>query len=125
MDELRRRKRSQTVLLIEISDLTKQLAEALDRRDQLAMQMLLGMRETPIHGLREIEDGIEDYILHLPEDSAIRGNELLRGAEAQNDQEGPLCEEVARFYRLLQNVVELDKRISVGMGGKQSVYTKL
>ena len=113
------------MLLIETSDLTKQLRQALERRDEVSAQMILGMRETPIHSMQEIAAGIDQYILSLPEDSAIRGHELLTGAPAENDLEIPLCEEVARFQRLLKTVVDMDKVISLKLAGDQSLYTKL
>ena len=125
LDELCRRKKSQCLLLTETADLTKQLAQALERRDQVSSQMLLNMREAPIQSLREISEGIENYILSLPEESAIRGHELLTGSEAEDDREIPLCEEVARFRRLLYIAIDLDRAISLKVGGKASIYTKL
>ena len=113
------------MLLVEANDLTKQLAQALERKDQVSAQLLLGMRETPLRTLREIADSIEDYILSLPEESAIRGHELLLGAAAEDDSEVPLCDEVARFQRLLKSVMDLDRSISLKVGGNNSLYTKL
>ena len=125
LEELRQRKRRQSLLLIETSDLTKQMEEALSRKDEVSLQMLMQMRETPIQGMRELEDGIEAYLLSLPESSAIRGKALLRGSEAAEGAEEPLCEEVAKFRRLLDTVIERDRQISVRLGGDKSFYNKL
>ena len=124
LEELLRRKRRQSLLLNETADLTKQLKEALDRKDQVSVQMVMRMREAPLQGLCELEDGIEAYLLSLPESSAIRGKALLNGGAASSAAEGPLCEEVAKFRRLLDGVIELDRQISIGIGGNKSFYNK-
>ena len=41
--------------LVEIEDLTRQLAETLDRNDQVSARMLLAMRQDPILHLEEVE----------------------------------------------------------------------
>lgn len=124
LEELFRRKRSQSLLLNETADLTKQLKEALDRRDQVSVQMVMRMREAPLREMLELEEGIEAYLLSLPESSAIRGKILLNGGAAEEAAEEPLCEEVAKFRRLLNTVIELDRQISVGIGGNKSFYNK-
>lgn len=122
LEELRQRKRRQSLLLIETSDLTKEIEEALDRKDEVSLRMLMEMREAPLQGMRELEEGIEAYLLTLPEASAIRGKALLRGSGAEEGAEGPLCEEVAKFRRLLDTVIERDRRISIRLGGDKSFY---
>ena len=124
LEELRQRKRRQSLLLIEVSDLTKQMEEALNRKDEVSMQMLMEMREVPLQGMLELEEGVEAYLLTLPESSAARGRALLRGSEAEEGAEGPLCEEVAKFRRLLDTVIGRDREISVRMGGDKSFYNK-
>ena len=124
LEELFRRKRSQSLLLNETADLTKQLKEALDRRDQVAVQMVMRMREAPLQEMREVEDGIEAYLLSLPEPSAIRGKALLNGGAAEDAAEKPLCEEVAQYRRLLESVIKRDRDISIRLGGNKSFYNK-
>ena len=122
LEELCRRKHRQSLLLIEASDLTKQLEEALNRKDEVSMQMLMEMREAPLHGMREIEAGIETYLLSLPESSAIRGKALLCGGAVEEAAEEPLYEEVAKYRRLLSSVIERDREISIRLGGEKSFY---
>ena len=43
-------------LLSELFDLTKQLAEAVDRNDEVTIQMLLSMREGPLAQMRQVEE---------------------------------------------------------------------
>lgn len=122
LEELGKRKQSQLALLMEVSDLTKQLGEALDRKDQVSAQMLLSMRETPIRQMAEIDEGIRRYLLELPEDEAIRCTELLEGEAPETDAEEAFCEQVDRFLDTLEAVIEADKRVSLRVGGSRSFY---
>lgn len=120
--ELSRRKREQLGLLDEASDLTKQLAEAIDRKDQVSVQMVLEMRDGPIRAMREIEDGIEAFLPELPEEDARRCHALIHGAAAQSPEEEPLAALAARFRSRLESVLELDEKLSVRLGGNKSFY---
>ena len=116
------RKREQLILLDEASDLTKQLAEAIDRKDQVSVQMVLAMRDGPVRAMRDLEDGIEAFLPTLPDEDARRCDELLHGAAAETPEEEPLAALVARFQSRLKSVVELDEKLSVRIGGKKSFY---
>lgn len=118
-------KKRQFVKLSEVSDLTRQLAQALDRKDQVSVRMVLSMREEPVRQAAELEEAAQRYLLTLPEDDAIRLNELFNGAEETCAQERPLREQVARNRRLLQNLLELDRRLSQRLGGGKSFYRVL
>lgn len=122
LGELSRRKREQLGLLYEVSELTERLAEAIDRRDQVSVQMVLSMRDGPIRTMREIEDGIEEYLPSLPEEDARRCDALLRGAAVELAEEEPLAALVASFRSRLKSVAELDEKLSVRMGGRKSFY---
>ena len=124
LEELCGRKKSQTVKLIEVTDLTRQIAEALDRRDEVAAQLLLSERERPVRELSEQEEGIRAYLLELPEEQAIRLNELLSGGAAETEEEKPLAEETARFRRLLEALLAFDRETSIRFGGSRSFYKK-
>ena len=124
LEELRRRKKDETIKLIEVGDVTRQIAEAVERGDSVAAQMLLGEREAPLLALRELEEGIRAYLPTLPEADAIRLNELLRGAEPATEEETPLAEQVTQFRRQLESVTAMDKQVSLRLGGKRSFYKK-
>ncbi len=117
-------KKQQMVKLIEVSDLTEQLAQAVERQDQASINMVLSMREEPIRQLQEIETSIEEYLPTLPEEDAIRCAELLKGEAARTPAEEPLALQVAQDRRLLKQIQELDKKTSVTLGGRQSFYQK-
>lgn len=125
VEELCSRKKGQTIKLIEVADVTRRMAEAFEHRDEVSVQVLLGEREQPVQQLHEIEEGVNEYLLTLPEAEAIRMNELLRGAEAETAEEKPLAEQVAQYRRVLETTVALDKQLSVRMGGGKSFYKLL
>lgn len=122
LDELLLRSRQLYVKLMEFEDLTVQLAEAVERRDEVSVQMLLTMRNEPAHRLQEINQQMRQRLMELPEEDAIRANEILRGAAQQAPEETALCALVAQNRRLLQRCQETDKRVSLSVGGKRSFY---
>lgn len=122
LDELWRRKKLQTVRLMEVNDLTRQLLQAAERRDQVSVSMILAMREDPVQRLREMETALQAYVNSLPREDAIRAAELLNGAEASDADETRLCEQIAQYRRLLESTLEMDRRLSIRMGGNRSFY---
>lgn len=85
--------------LTEVQDVTRQLAESLDRNDQVSTRMLIAMRQDPIRQLAEVDN-----------------SEKLRL--------GTFSEQAGKTRRLLEQVVELDRRTSLRMAGEQSYYNK-
>ena len=112
----------QILHLMEVSDLTKQLQEAVDRNDEVSVNMLLSMREGPVQKLCELEQRMQEYCLSLSEASAIRSRELLEGAEPEEQEEETLHEKNASYRRLLVSVLEDDKQLSLRLGGSKSFY---
>ena len=123
VEELCGRKKDQRLKLIEIGELTRQIADAASRRDNMVTELLLSERERPILDLLELQEGIEAYLEQRSEAEAIRLHELLRGAEPEQEEERPLATEVADFRRALENVIRQDRELSVRMGGRHSFYT--
>lgn len=123
IEELCGRKKDQTIKLIEVGDLTRQIADAASRRDSMVTELLLSEREQPIRELLELQEGIAAYLEERPEAEAIRLDALLHGAEPEREEENPLAEEVARFRRSLESVIALDRKLNLQVGGKRSFYT--
>lgn len=124
LEELFLKERLLYIKLSEFEDLTRQLGEALDRRDEISVQMLLNMRGEPANQLQEADEQLRHRLLQLPEDDAIRARELLEGAEQQTPEEAALCGQVKQNQRLLQRCREMDRQISIRMGGNKSFYKK-
>ena len=124
LEELRARKKTQFVKLLEVSDATKRMAEAVDRRDEVSANLLLAERERPLLELTELEESIRAYLLTLPEERAVRAGELLNGAAAEAEEELPLAEQVAQYRRLLSSTQDRDRELSLRLGGSRSLYRK-
>lgn len=109
-------------LLSELFDLTKQLAEAVDRDDEIATRMLLSMREEPLEKMRQVEETLTRQRESLSEEDGRRLRELLSGAQARQAEETALSEQVGTNRRLLSQLVELDKRVNKKVTGEKSIY---
>lgn len=115
-------KKKQFLKFNEVLSVTEQMVESMNRNDRFAVNMLMNMREDPIRQAQEIQDQIGDYLLQMPENDAIRANELLTGAENGQGMETPLCNQVAQNRRLLERIIQLDRFISQRLGGNRSFY---
>lgn len=110
-------------LLIEIFDLTTQLAEAVDREDQVSIQMLLAMRREPIDKLDLANGALKKKQQSLPEEDAQQLASLLNGGPAGSPGEDKLVEQVAANHRLLERLVALDQNVNRKLTRDKSVYT--
>ena len=110
--------------LIEIQDLPRQLAESLDRSDQVSVRMLIAMRQDPIRLLAEADDNEKTRLNTLGDEAAEAVKRLRESAQPQNGGERTFLEQSGKTRRLLEQVVELDRRVSTRMAGGQSFYHK-
>lgn len=110
--------------LSETLDLTGQMGEALDRNDQVSVRMLMAMRQDPILHLEEVNRLSLDRRDSLEEEDRERVSALLAGAEGRTDEERTFLEQAQKARRLLERVVELDRRISLRLAGEHSFYKK-
>lgn len=124
LEELWRRKKAQTIRLMEVADLTRQILVAAERRDQISVDMLLSMRADPVQRLTEQEAGLQRFVESLPRLDAIRAAELLKGASPNTPGEVQLSEQVGQYRRLLESTIEMDRRLSIRIGGERSFYKK-
>ena len=112
-------------LLNETLDFSRQMAEAIDRNDQVAVEMLVNMRQEPIDKLEAAEEALQGQAeaMPTPEDAA-RLNGLLRGAGEPplTPVEQMLTDQAAANRRRLQQILELDKRLNQRMAREKSVY---
>lgn len=110
--------------LTEVQDVTQQLAESLDRNDQVSARMLVAMRQDPIRQLAEVDNGEKVRLSALPEEGRNRAEALRRGEPPQGEDERIFAEQAGKTRRLLEQVVEMDRRASIRMAGEQSFYHK-
>lgn len=109
-------------LLGEVMDISRQLAEAIDRDDHVTIQMLVAMREEPVKKLQLCQRALKEQGEALPPEKAERLSRLLNGAAAENEAEGPLAAQVGSNRRLLEQVLELDKILNRKLTREKSVY---
>ena len=69
--------------LSEALDLTRQLADAVDRDDRIAVQMLVSMRQEPTDKLSGAHQALEQQRQSLPAADAARLAAILKGGEAE------------------------------------------
>lgn len=107
-------------LLDEVLDCTQQLAEAIDRNDQVSVQLVIGMRADPINklqladqALREQRDSIAD-----PEEREYLVG-LLNGGPPEGAFEKMLAERLASNKRVLERICALDKVLNQKISGSK------
>ena len=120
--ELWQWKKLQTLRLAEVADLTRQMSQAISRRDEKSVDILLSLRADPLDRMWDAERKIRAFVNRLPAEDAARANELLGGARAVLDNEKTLSAQVAQYRRQLQTVQELDMRLSLSVGAGKSFY---
>ena len=109
-------------LLNEVMDVSRQMAEAMDRDDQVAIQMLVSMREEPVHRLRQARRALKEQRDALEPEEALRLTQLLNGAEAKTEAEAPLAAQIGANRRLLEQVLELDRVLNRKLTREESIY---
>ena len=109
-------------LLNEVMDVSRQMAEAMDRDDQVAIQMLVSMREEPVHRLRQARRALEEQRAALEPEEALRLTQLLNGEEAKTEAEAPLAAQIGANRRLLEQVLELDRVLNRKLTREKSIY---
>lgn len=109
-------------LLNEVMDVSRQMAEAMDRDDQVAIQMLVSMREEPVHRLRQARRALKEQRDALEPEEALRLTQLLNGAEAKTEAEAPLEAQIGANRRLLEQVLELDRVLNRKLTREKSIY---
>ena len=119
MDALVQMKRTGN-LLNELEDLTRQLGQAIDRNDQVSMQMLVAMREEPLGKLQAADQAVREQLeaLHDTEEAADLAALLNSGPPPQPGERAQqlLCEQVAANRRRLSQIIELDKVLNQRLG---------
>lgn len=111
-------------LLVEGLDLTRQLADAVDRGDPVAMRLVLSMRAEPFEKMRSVRRFLEEQKDSLSLEDSARLVDLLNGGAIQQGEESPLAEQVAINRRLMTQLFEMDKVVSLKLGKDESHYKK-
>lgn len=108
--------------LNEALDLTRQMADAADRNDEVAAQLLVSMRQEPTDKLAGAQQALEQQKKSLPPEDGRRLDGLLRGAEAASEEEAPLAGQVGANQRLLRQLVDMDRVVNRKLAREKTVY---
>ena len=123
MDALAQMKRTGN-LLNEVEDLTKQMGEAIDRNDQVSLEMLIAMREDPLGKLQAADRAVRDQMELLADklEAAQLASMLSGGPPADPGVrvQQQLCEQVASNNRRLKQIMEQDRQLSQRLGRENS-----
>ena len=110
--------------LSEVMDLSQQIGDALDRNDQVSLRMLVSMRQDPILQLEELKRAVAVKLASLSPEEQKRLADLQTGAAPQGEEETVYAGQTGSVRRLLERVVELDRRLSRRLAGENSFYAK-
>lgn len=111
-------------LLSEVMDVSRQMGEALDRNDDVSVRMLVAMRQEPILRLEEVRQAVAARLEGLSPEDRERAGALREGAGPQGAEEEAYCAQAGSARRLLERVLELDRRLSRRLAGDNSFYTR-
>ncbi len=110
-------------LLGEILDHSVQISEAIDRNDQITIQMLLSMRREPILELAKTKECIQQRLDAFSPQCAAEFRRLLNGGAAEEEGEKRFAAQVASNMRLGERVRLLDQQLSQKIARDKSVYS--
>ena len=127
MDALVQMKRTGN-LLNEMEDLTRQIGEAIDRNDQVSLEMLIAMREEPLSKLQEADRAVRDQLELLTDKlEAAQLASMLGGGPPEDPGvrvQQQLCDQVASNNRRLKRIIELDRQLNERLARESSVYRR-
>ncbi len=116
--------RSMYMSLTEVDELTTELSEAVNRQDQVSVQIFLSMRQEPINRLQALKAQVEKQCAQLPPSEGALLRDILNGqGTPSNPQEEELTRLVEKNRGLLSRIVRADRRISQRLGGTHSFYS--
>ena len=111
-------------LINEVMDLTTQLAEAIDRRDEVSLGLVIAMRSEPIERLSIADRTLREHLDKLEEEDSRRIRAILNGEEgrAVDPLEKVLAGQAAMNIRAHGRLVELDKILNRKLAQEKSIY---
>ena len=111
-------------LLAETEDMTNQLAEAIDRHDEVSIDLITSMRYEPIDRLTTADLAVREHLVGLEGEEQSHIRALLNGdsTDARNELEKALAEQAASNMRLHQRILEKDRNVNRKITRDKSIY---
>ena len=112
-------------LFIEVEELTNQLAESVDRQDEVSINLAASMRSEPISRLIEADCALREHLANLGDGTdGVRIRAILNGdsAAAQGETEKLLADQAALNIRTYNRLMEKDKIVNQKVTRDKSIY---
>ena len=111
--------------LNEALGITRELAEAVEREDQVSVRLLLSSRQMPLLELQELDAAMDLKRCELSgADEAAFDRLVTRRGAAEDPAEQELAEQLARNRRVLEQLTQLDRRVSEKLCRERSIYRR-
>lgn len=111
--------------LNEALGITRELAEAVEREDQVSVRLLLSSRQMPLLELQELDAAMDLKRCELSgADEAAFDRLVTRRGAAEDPAEQELADQLARNRRILEQLTELDRRVSEKLCRERSIYRR-
>lgn len=114
--------RSMYTALTELLELTNELSKAIQRQDQVSVQLFLSMRQEPLDRLRVCDTRLRRLCSLLPPAEGAQLRQVLNGQGGGTAATQGLERTVRQNRQLLEQITRMDERINRRMGGKKSFY---
>ena len=109
--------------LSEVGGLAPELAQAIDRQDQVSVRLFLSLRQEQINRLTEQKALLQHLCGQLPAESAALLQGILSGTPPSSCPEAEeLSRQVERNRILLERVLRADRRSNQRLCGRDSFY---
>lgn len=108
--------------LNETLGLSQELAEAVERQDQVSVKLLLSSRQKPILELQELYAAIKLKRCDLSGGDEADFDRLVSGGAAETEEERPVAAQQAANQRLLERLIGLDRRLNEMLCKERSIY---
>lgn len=106
-------------LLSEIYDLTQQMADALNRDDEVSFSMLLSMRQEPILKMQESDRILKGLRDNISGEIAERWKAIENGDDARTQEETLFKQQMSQNGRMIEKIVPFDKRVFAMLSNKK------
>lgn len=110
--------------LSEVWDLSQQMGQAMDRNDDVSVRMLIALRQEPLLQLQELKQAVEAKEKSLAPEDQERLTALREGGGPRGEEETTYRSQAGAALRLLERIVELDKRLNRRIAGENSFYAQ-
>lgn len=102
--------------------ITEELVQAVDRQDQISVQMLLSARQQPVLELQELRAAAKLKRCDLSGGDEEEFDRMFSGARPQTPAEAAVTDRLAVNHRLLERLVEQDRSINQRLCKERSYY---